>query len=47
MKTITEKDLEMLQRYNCYDEYSWEFYEEKSDNGEYVRWDSLIQQTEI
>jgi len=39
MKTITEKDIELLQRYYI----DWDCYEYESDNGEYVRWDSLIQ----
>lgn len=41
MKTINEKDLELLCRY---DENSWdEWMLEESENWEYVRWDSLIQ----
>lgn len=35
---ISEKDLKTLQRYDL----EWEYLKE-SDNGEYVRWDSLIQ----
>ena len=40
MKTITEKDLECLQRY--YDDPVCWWMDEDSD-WEYVRWDSLIQ----
>ncbi len=44
MKTITEKDLETLQRYNetIYPTIGW-YHIEEDDNWEYVRWDAIIE----
>jgi len=40
MKTITEKDLETLPRYD----YDWEgCWPDENNDWEYVRWDSLIE----
>lgn len=42
MKSITEKDLETLQRYNPDIEYlTWDM--DEKDDWEYVLWDALIQ----
>ena len=41
-RTIIEKDLETLQRYTDPEE-EYNYWLEENDNGEYVRWDALIQ----
>ena len=38
MKTINEKDLELLQRFDFDYDWCWE-----SDNWDWIRWDALIQ----